>query len=357
MKSTNFFVVKVKNAILPGIFCLFILFMILFSKTNLASAKSGLSLWANSVVPSLLPFFIATELLSHTYVVPLLGRALNGIMRPLFNVPGEGAFAFIMGIISGYPTGAKIVTKFREEGIFTKEEGERLLAFTNNSGPLFIVGTVGISLFGDTRTGILLLITHILACISVGILFRFWKKKKICRTKRSILEIEPACGKRYTDDSVTFSNLGEILGTSIMNSIHTILLIGGFVVLFSVIVSMLKQSNILQYVSTLFQPLFSLFGIGSNFSLALLTGLLELTNGVKEVALITSKAISQNVIICSFLLGFGGLSVLLQVFSITSKSDISIKAYFIGKLLHGAFAAIYTYAFLTFTPFFNLNLF
>ena len=84
-------------------------------------------------------------------------------MRPLFCVPGEGAFAFIMGIISGYPTGAKIVIDFRKQGICTKAEAERLLAFTNNSGPLFIVGTIGISLFANTTTGFLLLITHILA--------------------------------------------------------------------------------------------------------------------------------------------------------------------------------------------------
>lgn len=63
-------------------------------------------------------------------------------MKPLFNVPGEGAFPLIMGIISGYPVGAKIVTNFRKENICTKEEAERLLTFTNNSGPLFIIGTV-----------------------------------------------------------------------------------------------------------------------------------------------------------------------------------------------------------------------
>lgn len=266
---------------------------------------------------------------------------------------GEGSFAFIMGIISGYPTGAKIVTNFRNEGICTKEECERLLAFTNNSGPLFIVGTIGISFFGDTRTGILLLITHILACISVGIIFRFWKRKKIKKTKHSILEIEPNFSK---NNSVTFSNLGEVLGTSIMNSINTVFLIGGFIVLFSVIVSILKQSNALHYISILLQPFLSLFGISSSYSSAFLTGLLEITNGIKEIALIPSKNISLNIIICSFLLGFGGLSVFLQVFSITSKSDISIKAYLIGKLLHGAFSAIYTYLFLTFTPFFNLDL-
>lgn len=63
-------------------------------------------------------------------------------MKPIFNVPGIGAYAFIMGIISGYPVGAKIVTEFRKNGECSKVEAERLLSFTNNSGPLFIIGTV-----------------------------------------------------------------------------------------------------------------------------------------------------------------------------------------------------------------------
>ncbi len=63
-------------------------------------------------------------------------------MKPIFNVPGIGAYAFIMGIISGYPVGAKIVTEFRKNGECSKVEAERLLSFSNNSGPLFIIGTV-----------------------------------------------------------------------------------------------------------------------------------------------------------------------------------------------------------------------
>ena len=77
----------------------------------------------------------------------------NKIMRPIFNVPGIGAYALFMGIISGYPIGAKIVTNFRNENLCTKEEAERLITFTNNSGPLFILGTVGVTLFYDSSIG------------------------------------------------------------------------------------------------------------------------------------------------------------------------------------------------------------
>ena len=79
--------------------------------------------------------------------------------------------------------GAKIACDFREKNILSKEECERLLSFTNNSGPLFIIGTIGINLFGNTVIGILLFITHILSCITVGIIFRFWKKNYIYYTK------------------------------------------------------------------------------------------------------------------------------------------------------------------------------
>ena len=156
MRKFKCIVFKIKSLVLPGLICMFILFLLVFSKNNLVAAKSGLSLWANSVLPSLLPFFIATELLGYTNVVPMCGKLLNRFMRPIFNVPGEGAFALLMGIISGYPVGAKIVANLKENKLCNKVEAERLIAFTNNSGPLFIVGTVGIGLFYNSSIGLIL---------------------------------------------------------------------------------------------------------------------------------------------------------------------------------------------------------
>lgn len=350
MNKFKMFVLKAKSLIIPILICLFTLFLIVFSNTNLYAAKKGLSLWANSVVPSLLPFFIATELLGYTNIISILGKLLNKFMRPLFNVPGEGSFPFIMGIISGYPVGAKIVSDFKNQGLCTNIEAERLIAFTNNSGPLFIVGTVGIGLFKDTKTGILLLITHILACITVGILFRWWKVSKNKRS--SFLHVN----SNKLPSKISLSNLGEVLANSIMNSISTIFLIGGFVVLFSVVISILNNSGILNLFVNLISPLSNVFGISDKYLKGIITGLIELTNGVCNIALIANKNISTNIIICSFLLGFGGISVALQVLSITSKNGISIKPYLIGKLLQGTFAAIYTYIFLNTFCFLNLNL-
>lgn len=314
--------------------------------------KNGLNLWITSVVPALLPFFIACELLTHTDIINLLGKKLNKIMRPIFNVPGEGAFPLIMGIISGYPVGAKIVTNFRKNGICTKEEGERLITFTNNSGPLFIIGTVGIALFGNTTIGLVLFLTHILSCLTVGFLFRFWK----CRKKSIESAYHCLKTKQETKISPTFNNLGSILQSSIMSSINTIIMIGGFVMLFSVIISILNNTKIFEILSLIVSPLLKQLDIPESFANGLFSGIVELTNGVSIISKIPFKAISLNMIICAFLLGFGGISILLQVLSITSSSDLSIKPYIIAKLMQGAFAALYTYLIITNFSFLNFDI-
>lgn len=323
--------------------------------------KHGLALWADSVLPALLPFFIATELLSYTNIIPFLGRILNKFMKPLFNVPGEGSFAFIMGIISGYPVGAKIVANFRENNTCTKEECERLLAFTNNSGPLFIVGTVGISLIGDTSIGIILLLAHILSSIIVGILFRFWKSDDRL-TRKYGFSYNYFKSKNYRNatsskkTTVSFSNLGEILAKSIMNSINTIIMIGGFVVLFSVIISILENSHALIILSMVIHPILELLHIPTEFATGIFSGIIELTNGLKTISIIPIKEYTTTIIISGFLLGFGGISVLLQVFSIISKTDLSMKPYIIGKILHSIISAIFLFIFFKFFVLFSVNL-
>lgn len=351
MTKQHFYTIKLKRNILPLTFLLFTFCLLIFSKSNLPAVKQGLNLWANSVVPSLFPFFVATELLMHTNIVTHLGNLLNKYMKPLFHVRGEGGFAFIMGIISGYPIGAKIACEFRKNNICTKEECERLLSFTNNSGPLFIIGTVGISMFQNTTIGILLFITHLLACLTVGIIFRFWKNKQHTFSKNTQKK-----SANSSENFVTFSNLGEVIAQSITSSISTIFLIGGFVVIFSSIISILKASGILSFASLSISPIFKALNIDTSFAQGLLTGLLEITNGIQLISNITCKKISINILFTAFLLGFGGISIFLQVLSITSKTDLSVKPYIYGKLLHGLLATFYTYLAMNFIPFLNFDL-
>lgn len=223
--------------------------------------------------------------------------------------------------------GAKIVVNLKKKNILTLEEAERLLAFTNNSGPLFIVGTVGISLLNDVRIGYILLISHLLSCIIVGIVFRNWKNNK---------KSTPKSFKNEIKNEVKINELGEVLSNSIKNSIETITMIGGFIVLFSVIISILNSSKVFE-ISHL---LCSRFNISEQIGNGIVTGIIELTNGLKELALVPITKIS--ICIISSLIGFGGLSIFFQVYSIISKEKISIKTYLYGKILQGFFSFIIT---------------
>ena len=377
-------VIKLKRNIIPLLFLAFTVGLLVFSKENLPAVKNGLQLFATSVIPSLFPFFVATELLMHTNIVTCIGNIFNSFMKPLFNVSGKGAFALVMGIISGYPIGAKIASNFRQNNICSKEECERLLSFTNNSGPLFIIGTVGVGMFGNSTIGLLLFITHLLASFTVGFIFRFWKcnnKKKhnskynifskTCSLKRNKLDRSNNIKETDTNKAnlgaheslknnntkmVNFYNLGGVMAESITNSISTILMIGGFIVLFSSVVSILNASGITNLIKIALSPILNTLGLDTAFIQGIFTGFLEITNGINIISGIHIKNISINIILTAFFLGFGGISILLQVLSIISKTDLSARPYILGKLLHGLIASLYTYIFMQVLPFFNFNL-
>ncbi len=97
-KKVSFYTVNIKKNLFSILLCMFIICLLIFSKSNISAAKNGLSLWANSVVPSLFPFFIAIELLNTTNVAQNLGKIFNKIMKPFFNVPRNWCLCFYYGV-------------------------------------------------------------------------------------------------------------------------------------------------------------------------------------------------------------------------------------------------------------------
>lgn len=317
----NFLVINLKKYFFTILFLMFLVCLIVFSATNLDAAKSGLALSVNSIVPSLFPFFVASELICQTNLPYILGKFLNKFMKPLFNISGESSIAIILGTISGNPIGAKTVCNLKKDKVISKIEAERLIAFCNNTSPLFILGSVGIVLYNNKHIGYILLFSHILASLLVGICFRFWKKNK--------LDITYNENKfNYQNKPIKISDIGNILSLAIKNSINSCLQVTGFVVLFSVIISILKNSGIYFKI-----PEFN----------TLFYGIIEMTNGVNLSSLLYSTLPTSSILITSFLLGFGGFSILFQVYSIISKENISIKPYLYGKLLQGLLSFIITY--------------
>ncbi|MEH6856347.1 nucleoside recognition domain-containing protein, partial [Priestia megaterium] len=150
----------VKTLLLGTSVTLLAIALIVYPKEALEGSVRGLNTWWKVVFPSLLPFFIVSEMLIGFGVVKFIGILLEPFMRPLFRVPGVGGFALAMGMASGFPSGAKITSRLRQEKQLTAIEAERLVSFTNSSNPIFIFGAVAVGFFHNPAVGIILALSH-----------------------------------------------------------------------------------------------------------------------------------------------------------------------------------------------------
>jgi sporulation integral membrane protein YlbJ len=331
----------IKKFFLPVAAILFIAALILYPKIAVSSASKGITLWLTIVFPSLFPFFVASQLLSKSGVINIFGVILEPIMRPLFNVPGCGSFALAMGIISGYPVGASITTDLRKQEMLSRVEAERLLTFTNNSGPLFIMGAVAVGMFKLPRAGYLLYLSHIAACITVGLIFKHYKKQsgrnQTARAKMSdSIKIEL---QRIRNSNI---NAWTLFGECIKNALMTVLNIGGFIIFFSVLINILLASGIISSMSNLPSDFFSRTGLDSKTIEGALCGIFEITTGANLINLSPSD-LKIKLCFVSLIIGWAGISVHTQVMSIVSTCDIRVKPYIIGKALQGMISAVYTF--------------
>lgn len=119
--------------------------LLLSPQTSVEAARKGMELLWMTVAPSLLPFFIFTDMLMSAGIHRAIGRALRYPVSFLLGVPGEAAFVFVSSILSGYPSGARLTAELRRSGIITRDESRDMLNFCSTSGPLFIVGAVGLA--------------------------------------------------------------------------------------------------------------------------------------------------------------------------------------------------------------------
>lgn len=315
--------------------------LIIYPKEAFEASLRGLNMWWTVVFPSVLPFFIFSEMLIGFGVVRFIGVLLEPFMRPLFRVPGSGGFVLAMGMASGFPAGAKLTARLRQEGQITASEAERLVSFTNSSNPLFIFGAIAVGFFKNPSIGIILALSHYLGNICVGFLMRFHgsndqtdeRDKRPHSFKTALQEMHHT---RLKDNRP----IGKLLGDAVTSSIQTLLMIGGFIILFSVLNRLLSLMDITTFVSHFFSYLLLLFGFSQELSLPLISGIFEITLGSQMTSKVSDSVLWQQIAIVSFILAFSGFSVQAQVASILAETDIRFSPFFIARLFHGLFSVI-----------------
>ncbi|SHH09393.1 sporulation integral membrane protein YlbJ [Tepidibacter thalassicus] len=333
------------KSLLPGIIVLFFICgIVIFPKSAVESARVGMNITINILIPSLLPFLIGANLLINLKIIDIIGLFLEKITRFLFNVPGKGSLVFAMSIISGYPIGSKLTSQLRENKEITKYEAQRLASFCSTSGPLFMVSSVGIGMFNSSKIGYFIALCHYLGAATVGFIFRNYKNKQENKYKfKKNINIIDEIKRIIKSKNNKNSGFYTILGDSVRNGINSILLVGGFVIIFSVIFKILSLLKIIDIISNLIFILLYPLNIPKDIIYAFISGLFEITIGCNNISLSYGIPLIFKISLCTFVISFSGISILAQCSSFLSKTDINIYLYIFSKFLHGILSSIYCY--------------
>ncbi len=325
----------------------FVVAMVSHPKDVFDGATMGLKTWWNYVFPSLLPFFISAEILMRLGLVKFLGVLLEPIMRPLFNVPGCGAFVMVIGFTSGFPIGSMVTAQLRQQGLCTKLEGERLMCFTNNSSPLFMLTAVAVGMFGKPELGLVIAGAHYLANIILGLILRFYG----CSNRTQ----PPLAGSQSWSIGNAFiallqhqraekQPLGKLLGEAVASSITKLTNIGGFIILFAVIIRLLTEAGAIGHIASAIGTILVPLGFAPDILTALASGFFEMTTGTKMASEAAASELQQLMAV-GMILGWSGLSIHAQVASMIAQTDLRMGLFFATRLTHAILAACLTWLF------------
>ncbi|HHX74317.1 MAG TPA: sporulation integral membrane protein YlbJ, partial [Firmicutes bacterium] len=281
--------------------------MVLYPEEAYASAVKGLTIWWNIVFPALLPFFIGSEILMGLGVVHFLGVLLEPFMRPLFNVPGVGSFVLAMGLASGFPIGAILTARLRRDGLLSKVEGERLMCFTNTADPLFMFGAVAVGMMDRPEVGALIAAAHYLSSVSTGFFLRFYGRNRPITVERNnygnILgrALQALAAARQKDGRP----LGQLMGDAIRNSINSLLLVGGFIILFSVLIRILTIAGVVGMLGKGLMAILGPLGLDGSIVPAIVSGFFEIDLGC-ELAGQAAAPLMQQVMVVGGIIAWSG---------------------------------------------------
>jgi len=318
--------------------------LVIYPEVSLEAAKDGMHLFLNIVFPSLLPFFILSEIMLGLGVVHFIGVLFEPLMRPLFNVPGHGAFVLSMGLAAGYPMDAVITARFRKTDMCSRVEGERMLAFSNTADPLFIWGAVAVGMFGMPILGGTMALAHYIGALMVGLIFRFYgtgdkpSKPEQVRTGNILGRAVAALISARSEDNRPF---GQMMGEAVSESVKTLWLIAGFIMLFSTMVRMIDVVGLYPLVSAPFELLFRLAGVDLALVRATVAGLFEIDLGTVAAAKAPAN-LAHQVAIAGAIIAWSGLSVHGQVASVLTGTDIRMAPYVVARILHAVIAFVVT---------------
>ena len=276
----------------------------------ISASMNGISAWTFNVLPSVLPFMILTRIIIDLGSFENALSIINSPFKKIYKTKSNSGYIFLMSILSGYPVGSKMIADLYENGTISQEEAFKMSSFCSNSGPMFIVGSVGVGMLFNPLAGYIILASHIFSALINGLLYRNLRTSnenylKELKTERNKVEF-------------SFSDI-------ILSAVQSILSVGAIICLFFIIIECLN-------------PVFSLFPqpISSFFE-----GLIEITKGCLDLS--NYKNLLICLPLCSFIITFGGLSTIFQSITILKKVKMPIWLFTLEKLTQAIISTFITF--------------
>ncbi|OCT13857.1 hypothetical protein A8709_19995 [Paenibacillus pectinilyticus] len=340
---------KLTTLVLGVLAGLVVVSIILFPDKAFQSSLEGLTVWWKLVFPALMPFLIMAELLIGFGVVQGTGVLLEPLMRLIFRLPGVSGWALASGFIVGFPAGAKITASLREKNLLSRTETERLTALSHVCSPLFLIMVVGIGFLHSAKLGILLAIIHYISAIITGFLMRLGKKPVAAEPKTvNLMQGDPSTiwasalttmRKAYWDDGRSF---GKLLGDAVANAVQTLMLIGGYMMIFSVLINVISITHFADILRPFTQFLLSFMNIFTDTTPHWIKGLMEVHLGAYSFSQANDLPLLPQMALLSTFLGWGGLSAHAQVAGFHQKTDARYLFFLQSRALHAVLALFTT---------------
>lgn len=299
--------VKSINILITTICSVIVLFIILSPEICLKFSINGAKLFFYNVFPYVFPFMILSNLIIYYGGVEIYSKFLGILCKPQ-KLPKNTAIVLAISALCGYPLGAKYSCDLYEEGLIDFRTFERIVNIASNAGPLFIVGAVGTSMLDSKYSGYILLASCYLSCILMGILIP-------CNAPKRYIDIKKKGNINLEN------NLGICIKKSVENALQVSIQLMGFIVFFSLLIGILKNSLLFKSIEN---PIIK----------SIVLGCIEMTNGC---SIISTSQISYELkmILTSFLICFGGFCVISQIYSFIGKYNISPVKFILRKLIQG----------------------
>lgn len=308
---------------------LFFALVLLFPADTLAGSASGLLLWFQTVLPTLLPAMILADYLIRIRADRYISRLAARPLRFIFGVSDDGAYAVLTGFLCGYPMGAKTTASLLSRGRIAKEEADYLLSFCNQPSPMFLIGFLCAGLLSDPKrpaawTAAVLSGVYLSAVLTSFFFrtLRFLKRQRPAGERPDQAKALPTDKKsgpaEITQKTTDFSPLA-LLETSMMTSFEVMVKIGGYMMLFSILEAWIQKLS-----------------FPGPSPQSVLMGFVEMTTGSRQIA--ACWPLSRAAAFCCGVTAFGGLSGFAQTANVLKGSGLSAGRYFLWKLLQGGLA-------------------